>query len=84
MIPARGDGEVCLDTDKRSASGVSLPSAVGYDHLLLAAKAIPCCQHNPGFKTVGIWRMSDKLAVSRFNEYGIQQKQAKAEADLVP
>jgi hypothetical protein len=36
--------------------------AASFDHLLLAAKAIPIAEagqkHDPGFETVGIWRMS--------------------------
>jgi hypothetical protein len=50
-------GEVCLDADKRGAFGVSRPSAAGFDHLLLAAKAFPVAQAgqkpDPGPETVG-------------------------------
>jgi hypothetical protein len=57
-----GDGEVCLDAGKRGSFGVSLLSAAAFDHLLLAAKAIPLPEPVRSAilasKPPGIWRMS--------------------------
>jgi len=61
-----GDGEVCLDAGKRGSFDVSLLSAAAFDHLLLAAKAIPLPEPVRSAilasKPPGIWRMSDEDA----------------------
>jgi hypothetical protein len=53
-----------LDTGERGTFIVSLPSAIGFDHNLLAALAIcPCRSILTGailaLERLGIWRMSD-------------------------
>jgi hypothetical protein len=55
---------VCLDAGKRGSFDVSLLSAAAFDHLLLAAKAIPLPEPVRSAilasKPPGIWRMSVK------------------------
>jgi len=57
---------VCLDAGKRGSFDVSLLSAAAFDHLLLAAKAIPLPEPVRSAilasKPPGIWRMSDEDA----------------------
>ena len=54
---------------KRGSFGVSLLSAAAFDHLLLAAKAIPLPEPVRsailGSKPPGIWRMSVESALRR-------------------